>query len=222
MSAMPKTVAEAVNAVMGKVKHVDKSGENKFHNYKYARVEDLMAKVQPAMFDAGLVIVQSEVERQLIGEGALMVATYEFALAHKSGEVWDERIRHTGMAAARNSKGGFDDKALNKCHTAARKYFIIGLLQVPTGDLPDVDAEEDKPALREAPQSVRKSAAQAKRDLDHEKLIAAIKACRSEAELDAWYRDFDRHTAHVPFSWLDPMRDEIEKHRNDLLEKEAA
>ncbi len=68
----------------------------------------------------------------------------------------------------------------------------------------------------------RKSAAQAKRDLDHEKLIDAIKACKTEAELDAWYEGFDRHTAHVPLSWCDPMRDEVEKHRNTLLDELAA
>jgi hypothetical protein len=38
------------------------------------------------------------------------------------------------MSTCRNTKGGFDDKAANKCHTAARKYFLLGLFQVPTGE----------------------------------------------------------------------------------------
>ncbi len=83
------------------------------------------------------------------------------------------------------------------------------------GDLHVPDADE-APANGERPQ--RKSAAQAKRDLDHEKLIAAIKDNKTEAELDAWFEGFDEHTAHVPLSWIDPMKDEVEKHRNTILD----
>ncbi len=137
-------IAEAISAVMARVKNVEKKGENKFHGYKFARIEDLLAQVQPAMAENGLIIVQDELKHELIAGDSVMTATYEFTLAHTSGQVWPIKAKHTGMSSARNSKGGFDDKALNKCHTAARKYFLLALFQIPAGDLPDADTEADK------------------------------------------------------------------------------
>lgn len=141
-SSIPQAVATAINDVMSKVKYVQKKGENTFHKYKFAAVGDVLAEIQPAMAEAGLVIVQDEIAHELIADGAVMTATYAFRLMHKSGAEWDGQARHTGMAAAKNSKGGFDDKALNKCHTAARKYFLMALFQVPTGDAADPDQDE--------------------------------------------------------------------------------
>jgi hypothetical protein len=43
------------------------------------------------------------------------------------------------MSPCRTSKGTFDDKAFAKCHTSARKYFLLSLFQIPTED-EDADA----------------------------------------------------------------------------------
>ena len=51
-------------------------------------------------------------------------------------------LRQTGVSTCRNSKGGWDDKSLNKCHTAARKYFLLSLFQIPTGEEDDADKGE--------------------------------------------------------------------------------
>lgn len=141
---MPAPIAAAVIAIMKTVKNVEKHGENKFHNYKFAKVEDLIFQVQPAMADAGLIITQDEIGHEIVAD-ALMLATYGFGLSHEIGVTWAAPTRQTGMASLKNTKGGYDDKALNKCHTAARKYFILGLFQIPAGDLPDVDVEEERP-----------------------------------------------------------------------------
>jgi hypothetical protein len=69
--------------------------------------------------------------------------TYEFSIIHSSGEMWPERPRQTGMCIARNSKGDWDDKALNKCHTSARKYFLLALFQVPAGDFEEDQGDAD-------------------------------------------------------------------------------
>jgi hypothetical protein len=65
--------------------------------------------------------------------------TYEFTLMHESGQVFPEKPRFTGVSLARDRKGNWDDKAINKCHTAARKYFLLSLFQVPAGDFDDAD-----------------------------------------------------------------------------------
>jgi hypothetical protein len=141
-------IVQAVSKIMNDVGSVKKEGNNAFHNYKYATAADISHKIQPLLAREGLVIFQTETERHFVADGAALAITYEFQLAHAEGETWPDRPKQTGMAAARNSKGGFDDKAANKCHTAARKYFMLALFQIPTGDYDDADKDEDRPEIK--------------------------------------------------------------------------
>lgn len=152
--ALPPKVAEAVVKVMGSVGYIQKKGFNDFHKYKFAAVGDVLAKLQPAMHEAGLMIAQDEVSHAVLADSA-MTATYQFVLSHASGETWQHFPKHTGMAALRNSKGTIDDKALNKCHTAARKYFLLALFQIPTEDENDADRGDNDGAPRTTSQKAR-------------------------------------------------------------------
>ena len=172
-------IAEAVLKVMSQVGYVQKKGVNSFQNYKYASIEGILEKVQPALVDCGLVIVQSEISHEIVAEGNMMEAVYEFTLHHSSGET-STPIRQTGLSSLRNSKGGYDDKALNKCHTTARKYFILGLFQIPTGLADDADAEEDKPAA--PPHDPALDAAKA----FTRKAIKEVGGATSVADLENW------------------------------------
>ena len=162
----PADIAAAINKVMGDVTYVKKGATNSFQNYKYASDGAILAKVQPAMAEAGLMFFQDEVKREFIAESQLLAITYTFTLAHKSGSVWPVSYHRTGMSACRNSKGGFDDKASNKCQTAARKYFILGLFLIPTGEDEDPDSHDGetkdvKPGAtvdKSPPAQVKKSA----------------------------------------------------------------
>lgn len=138
-------ILKAIATIMGEVGSVQKAGTNDFHRYKYATAADILHKLQPLMAKAGLIVFQTERQREFIENGAVLSVTYEFTLAHKSGEVWPTPIIRTGMSSAKNTKGGFDDKALNKCHTSAHKYFHLTLFEIPTGDYDDADSEEDRP-----------------------------------------------------------------------------
>jgi recombination DNA repair RAD52 pathway protein len=66
----------------------------------------------------------------------------------------------------------------------------------------------------------RKSAAQAKRDGDHEKIKEQLAGCKDMEQLGAWGAKLEVHCAHLPLSWLDPIRDEYEKRRNELIEEQ--
>ena len=132
-------LAKGIAGVMSEVGTIQKTGYNKFHNYAYATLQDLLFAVTPLMGKHGVCVIQNEVERTL-AENRVMV-TYEFSIFHTSGEVWPEKPRFTGMCIGRNSKGDYDDKAINKCHSAARKYFLLSLFQVPSGDFDDADEE---------------------------------------------------------------------------------
>jgi hypothetical protein len=132
-------IAKAVAGVMTKVGTIPKNGHNKFHNYHYVRMEDLLHATTPLMGEHGLMLLQNEIEIQRVETRVNVL--YEFTLAHESGETFV--FHQSGMAAARDSKGNWDDKAINKCHTAARKYALSALFQVPSGDFDDADEGGD-------------------------------------------------------------------------------
>ena len=140
--ALPVTpfdkLAGAIASVMEEITPVEKHGENKFQNYKFPRMSDVLIVLTPLMSKHGIVIMQSEIERGFMDKGSAIYATYNFTVFHKSGQVWPERQQQTGVSRTRDSKGGFDDKSLNKCHTQARKFFLMALFQIPTED-PDGD-----------------------------------------------------------------------------------
>ena len=144
-------ITAAIAGVMSEIGTIPKSGYNKFHGYHYATLPDLLFVLTPLMGKHGVVVFQSEVETKVI-ENRIAV-TYEFTVSHSSGETWPERLRFTGMAMGRDSKGNWDDKAINKCHSAARKYFLLALFQVPTGDFDDADdgpaQHQQQPAMTE-------------------------------------------------------------------------
>jgi ERF superfamily len=133
-------IAKAIASVMAGVGTIEKRGINKFHGYAYARMEDVLQALTPLIGKAGLAIMQNEVEVQNI-EGNRIRIIYEFTLFHEGGQALPP-VRQSGTAMARDSKGNFDDKAFAKCHTNARKYYLLSLFQVPAGDFPDPDDDD--------------------------------------------------------------------------------
>jgi hypothetical protein len=138
----PATLVGAIAAVMNEVHTVAKRGVNEFHRYQYATMGDILKEITPLLGRHGIVIFQSETGRAMFDEDNVIAIEYAFTVAHVSGETWPQPLRQTGVSMCRNSKGGWDDKSLNKCHTAARKYFLLALFQIPTGDEDDADQGE--------------------------------------------------------------------------------
>jgi hypothetical protein len=132
-------ISGAIAAVMGEIGIVAKQGTNQFHRYKYAQMQDILQQLTPLLAKHGLVIWQTERDRSWLDGDRVVQVQYSFRISHSSGEVWPEEMLQTGVCRARDSKGGFDDKAVNKCHTAARKYMLLALFQIPTGDVDDAD-----------------------------------------------------------------------------------
>jgi hypothetical protein len=145
----------AIAAVMNEVHVVAKRGENKFHGYRYAAMGDILKEVTPLLGRHGIVIFQSETGRAMFDEDNVIAIEYAFTVAHASGETWPHVIKQTGVSTCRNTKGGWDDKSLNKCHTAARKYFLLALFQIPTGDEEDADRGEDERPAKHITRAVR-------------------------------------------------------------------
>jgi hypothetical protein len=72
-----------------------------------------------------------------------------------------------------------------------------------------------------APTNGRKTPAQAKRDGDHERMIAEIDRLSRDGMAD-WLANFDRYTSDLPLAWLDPMRDRLHLRRDELFGKGQA
>ena len=223
-------VLVAINAVTAAVGSIEKRGRNQFHNYEYATAADILHKLQPLLADAGLVIVTTQKETRLFDDEPrtetstasfpLVVAIdYEFALWHTSGAVHPDRPVITGVATCRNSKGGFDDKAANKCLTAATKYFLLNLFKIPTGDYADADADEDK-GIEPTP---RKTSYRARKDGDFDGIAAEVNAITNLDDLVAWrWRGANSDKiGKWPAQWLQSFNEEIYEPKLAELRKAA-
>jgi hypothetical protein len=209
--AMPITgfakLADAIAAVTKEIAEdpIEKKGKNAFHNYSYARMQDILGGLTPLMAKHGVVVMQTEVERGFMDNGNAIFATYDFTIMHKSGEVWPFPQRQTGVSNTRTSKGTFDDKGLNKCSTAARKYFLLALFQIPTTDEDDADKHGDYVPPKQAPKHEAPKQEPVQKAIPHEiprpkgikavdwgrMLVEQIKLCNDIEGIDSWMKAND-------------------------------
>src|SRR5262245_59623118 len=112
---LPKTT-KAVAAVMSQIGTIRKGGHNDFHNYDYARMEDLLHQLTPLMGQQGIMVTQTLANYQMVEQNRV-IAEYDFYV-YVDDEV-SLPTRQPGMCMARDRKGNIDDKALLKCHTQA-------------------------------------------------------------------------------------------------------
>ena len=170
---MSEKIAAALHSVMSKVGYVQKLGENKFHNYKYAGEGDLLKVLRPAMIEAGLMLIPSIQSVTATDENGNTNVLISYTLVHKDGDVWPEKIMAAGCGGDKN-KGGVGDKGLYKALTGANKYLLFKLFQIETGDDPENNAKQQ--ADVEQAQLTYIEAAK-----------AAISLQETSTDLDAWW-----------------------------------
>ncbi|MBA3241601.1 MAG: ERF family protein [Acidobacteria bacterium] len=140
---MSAKITGALHQVMKAVGYVQKTGVNKFHNYKYASEADLLAVLRPAMIDAGLMLLPSGKTLSDVDAHGNVHVAIEYTLIHKDGEVWPEKLVAFGAGNDKSVKSGsVGDKGAYKALTGANKYMLFKLFQIETGD----DPEEQKAA----------------------------------------------------------------------------
>lgn len=148
-------VAKRLALAMLEIERVAKRGRNEFHKYNYATAEDIKAAAREALAKNGLVIIplMLHIEQMPAGKQTKTMAEFEYVIACEEGTVsvpWTCEAYDTG------------DKGITKAATAGLKYFLISLLQIPTGDELDSDGEKQaaktttKPRQQKRPQA-RKS-----------------------------------------------------------------
>ncbi len=152
---MSAKIAQALHQVMSKVGYIQKTGNNKFHGYKYAGEADLLEKLRPAMLEAGLLLIPSVETVSAIDEHGITTIHMEYTLVHKDGDIWPHKIGAAGAGGDKN-KNGVGDKGLYKAITGANKYLLFKLFQIETGDDPENDRQQDNaPQKRENPHVTR-------------------------------------------------------------------
>ncbi len=143
---MHANIHEAKIAVMAAVEYVKKTGEMKQGaQYKYVTVDDVIAKLRPAMVEHGIHFAPTAMnvmhqEQYQTSRGTLMnrvILGVGYRLSHVSGTFED------GFAVGEGSDSG--DKACNKAMTAAKKYALLQSFCLETGeDDPDHDPSSEQ------------------------------------------------------------------------------
>lgn len=201
-------IAKALLAVTREIGAVEKSGWNDFHKYHYQKWEDVLGRLSEVLPKHGLIIMQSEVARSLFENDQMMAITYEFIIVNEDGDVWPERPVWTAIARARDQKGTPDDKASNKAHTQAHKYFLLHTFKIRTKDSAEDDADGDQPTKTAAPKPPRPGSTEAAA-LDGPRAITAGHDAASWA--DAFLAAIKDCTAGDYPKWIDANAVRLDK-----------
>lgn len=161
-----KKLVNKLVEVMKKVKYIPKTGENTFHNYKYATEADVNERVRDALSEQGVVMipnVKSHSYREHINAKGKTeyIVTVEVEFSFIDGET-GEIISFTTYGEGQDA----GDKGTYKAITGAQKYALMKSLLIPTGDDPEADGGVDE----------RNNSNENRKDSPPEKPSAALKA----------------------------------------------
>jgi hypothetical protein len=131
--------------------YVQKTGFNKFHQYKFATAADVLAKVNEALVRYGVVaipkpkIVSTEhVTTKNGGNERLITVETEITLHDCDLAANDGATHETLVITGFGSGQDVGDKAVMKAQTAAAKYAWMISLCIATGDDPEFDESVDQ------------------------------------------------------------------------------
>jgi hypothetical protein len=203
-------LAKALSAAQGEVEGAVKGKANPAFRSKYADLAAVWDACREALTKHGLAVVQSPGP---CADGRMEMTTM---LAHASGE-WMRGTLTIPLGKA-------DAHGYGSAVTYSRRFALAAFVGVAPED-DDGNAAAASAPKREAPAPAtaggRKTGAQAKRDGDHERIIGEIDRLTKDGLAD-WLANFDRYTADLPLSWLDPMRDRLHLRRDELFGKGQA
>jgi hypothetical protein len=204
-----------VIAENGRIIITEKGTDKVIQSTGYALWEDINQAIRPLLQNHGFAL-----SFRIGKDGDRVVVTG--VLSHRMGH-----SEETTLSLPMDATGSKNNvQAIGSSVSYGKRYTACALLNITSRGEDDDAKTTGDPAKQQfktglamgAHTIARKSAAQAKRDGDHERIQQELAFCQTEAALDAWYADFDQHTAQLPFSWLDPVRDEVEKRRNTILD----
>lgn len=159
------TLYAKIAAVMAEMSGISKDGVNRHFDYKFVTADAVADKVRQLLSARGVAFFAAIVGREMLpmqrtytdkktGEvltaySNRWVVDFEFTFADSDTGEYEVRKWSAEADAA-------DDKGINKCATAAEKYFLLKTFIVSTGDEPDADADGARKRTQ-APQNGRQA-----------------------------------------------------------------
>lgn len=146
------TLYRKMAVVMGTVTRLAKTGKNPHFGYTFATAQDVADAIRSALAEQGVAffvsmynVRQKSVTRKgQKGERQLIRTKATFSFTFACG---DTGATYTSAWEAEAEDDG--DKGINKCATAAEKYFLMKTFIMSAGD--EVDADGDKPTHNPKP-----------------------------------------------------------------------
>ena len=133
---LPKSIAMAINGIMGDIKMLKKEDENKFQNYSYASIDNFLKAVNPLCAKHGLIIIMDEESCEITKDGTKnpwIHIVYKFILSHANGDTWLYTARRNMFVAM---TGG---QSMGSSMSYCLKQFMRSLFQISTGEKDDLD-----------------------------------------------------------------------------------
>ncbi len=142
MSENKATLYKKMAQVMGQLSRVKETGRHQQQQWTYATSEDIKDAVRNAMSEAGLALLVSLEDHEVIplkDKGVLVRGKMAFTLC--CAETGATETRHLWGEAA--DQAYVSDKAFYKLYTTLEKYFLKTTFLISTGDDPDGDADDN-------------------------------------------------------------------------------
>ena len=133
---LPKSIATAINGVMGDIRTLKKEDENKFQNYSYASIDNFLRAVNPLCAKHGLIINIDEESCEITRDGTKnpwVHIVYKFILSHASGDTWGYTPRRNMFVAM---TGG---QSMGSSMSYCLKQYMRSLFLISTGEKDDLD-----------------------------------------------------------------------------------
>ncbi|MGX4584023.1 ERF family protein [Paenibacillus chitinolyticus] len=139
-----KTLVKKLAEVMQQVKYIQKTGLNKFHNYKYATEADVNEKVREELSQRNIILIPNtkghSVREHTTSKGNReYIVTVEVEFTFMDGDS-GESISFTTFGEGQDP----GDKGTYKAITGAQKYALMKSFMIPTGDDPEADSSVDE------------------------------------------------------------------------------
>lgn len=149
-ATMPAQVAAAVVSVMKGVKALEKKDRNQHGGYEFASVDAFLAAVNPLCAEAGLIVLQDEVETEVVPSGnklPWLKVKYAFTLATSAGVTFGPLHRSVMVQAT-------GPQAFGAAQSYVLKTFMRQIFLIATGDKDELDhyAPVALPQAQQGPQ----------------------------------------------------------------------
>lgn len=152
-----RNVLERINAVMGEIGSIEKTGTNEKQGYGYVELREVKARMQPLLVRHGLICIPTH--EVLTAEsaptksgGKMQIVTISSRMEVRAFCPEPSSITATVLGCGSDT----GDKAIYKAMSGAEKYLFGQLFCLPFGD--DAEKDSHERAAAAAPQAMRPAA----------------------------------------------------------------